>query len=140
MSRSDLRFAAHNFYSVLKPGGKLVFTGPDQWSAGSDRSLFLEHAWSAAPRFQIRNDYERDDTHLTLLVSRDKSDIGVIENYLFVVRDSSGVRLETAAICNTVQWTWEDFQSVCQEAGFSKLESIKVPVGRREHSLNVATK
>ena len=34
----------------------------------------------------------------------------------------------------------ELYQAVCREAGFTSLESIKVPIGRREHVLNVATK
>lgn len=140
LSRSELRFAAHNFASILKPGGVLIFTGSDQWSAHVDKATQVEHAWQSAPRFQLRNDYERDGTHLTLLVSRDKAENGVIENYLFVVRDETGPRLETAAICNSVQWTWDDYQAVCREAGFSSLESVKVPVGKREHVLNIARK
>lgn len=140
LSRSELRFAAHNFYSLLKPGGTLIFTGADQWTQAEDRATQVEHAWQSAPRFQLRNDYERDGTHLTLVVTRDKGEIGVVENYLFVVRDDTGPRLETAAICNSVQWTWDDYQAVCREAGFSSLESVKVPVGRREHVLNVARK
>ena len=56
------------------------------------------------------------------------------------VSDSSGARLETATICNSVEWTWDDYQHVCHEAGFSSLESVKVPVGRREHVFNVARK
>jgi SAM-dependent methyltransferase len=140
LSRTDLRFATHNFASILKPGGVLIFTGADQWTSGGDRAAMIDHAFQAAPRFQLRNDYEQEGTHLSLVVARDKTDIGVVENYLFVVRDSSGPRLETASICNSMQWTWEDFQNVCREAGFSSLESVKAPVGRREHILNVARK
>ncbi len=140
LTKQELRFAAHNFFSVLKPGGTLVFTGADQWTQAEDRSILIEHAWESAPRFQLRNDYERDDTHLTLIVARDKGEVGVVENYLFVVRDETGPRLEIAAICNSVQWTWDDYQAVCREAGFSSLESIKVPAGRREHILNIARK
>lgn len=140
LSRSELRFAAHNFASILKPGGVLVFTGADQWSKPEDRSMLVEQAWQAAPRFQLRNDYEHGGTHMTLVVTRDKSDHGVIENYLFVVRDESTPRLETATICNSVEWTWEDYQHVCKEAGFKSIESVKVPAGRREHVFNVARK
>jgi SAM-dependent methyltransferase len=140
LTRTELRFAAHNFHSVLKPGGALVFTGADQWSQAEDRHTVIEHAWEAAPRFQLRNDYEHDGTRLTLLVARDKGDVGIVENYLFVVRDATGPRLETAAICNSVQWTWDDYQAVCREAGFTSLESVKVPIGRREHVLNIARK
>ena len=140
LTKKELRFAAHNFYSILKPGGTLMFTGADQWTQPEERGTLVEHAWQAAPRFQLRNDYERDGTHLTLVVARDKGEIGVVENYLFVVRDETGPRLETAAICNSVQWTWDDYQAVCREAGFTSLESVKVPVGRREHILNVARK
>jgi len=140
LNRADLRFAAHNFASVLKPGGVLIFTGADQWSQGEDRQSQIDMAWQSAPRFQLRNDYEHGGTHLTLIVARDRTDLGVVENYLFVVRDDQGPRLETAAICNTMQWTWSDYQAVCREAGFSSLESVKVPVGRREHVLNVAHK
>ncbi len=139
-TRSDLRFAVHNFASVLKPGGVLIFTGADQWSHIEDHTTLIDHAWAAAPRFQLRSDYTHDDTHLTLLVARDKSDVGVVENYLFVVRDDQGARLETASICNSLRWTWPDYQAVFREAGFTKLESVKVPIGRREHVLNVATK
>jgi SAM-dependent methyltransferase len=138
LSRSELRFAAHNFASVLKPGGIFVFTGADQWSNPDDRPALVDHAWQAAPRYQLRSDYEHDGTHLTLVVARDKSEIGVVENYLFVVRDGSGPQLQTASICNSVQWTWDDYQHVCKEAGFTSLESIKVPLGRREQVLNVA--
>jgi SAM-dependent methyltransferase len=140
MTRSDLRFAAYNFASLLKPGGIFVFTGADQWSSPNDRPALIEHAWQAAPRFQLRNDFEHGHTHMTLVVARDKTEIGVIENYLFVIRDEAGPRLETAAICNSVQWTWDDYQAVCREAGFTSLESVKVPAGRREHILNVARK
>lgn len=140
LTKTELRFAAHNFHSVLKPGGALIFTGADQWSQPDERGTLIEHAWEAAPRFQLRNDYEHAGTHLTLLVARDKGEVGIVENYLFVIRDAAGPRLETAAICNSVQWTWEDYQAVCREAGFTSLESVKVPVGRREHVLNVAKK
>ena len=140
LERQRLLVAAKNIYQVLKPGGKLIFTGPDQSSGPLDRSTTMEHTWRSAPRFQIRSDYERDDTFLTLVVARDREEVGVVENYLFVVRDKSGVRLETATICNAILWAWSDFESVLREAGFSNVESIAVPVGRREHTLNVATK
>jgi SAM-dependent methyltransferase len=140
LTRSELRFATHNFFSILKPGGALIFTGADQWSQGLDRAALINHAWESAPRFQLRSDYANEEAHLTLVVARDRSEIGVVENYLFIVRDANGPRLETAAICNSVQWTWEDYQAVCREANFSSLESLKVPVGRREHILNVARK
>jgi SAM-dependent methyltransferase len=140
LNRSELRFDAHNFASVLKPGGVFIFTGADEWSHPEARQEMIEHAWQAAPRFQLRSDYEHDDIHLTLVVAREKTEVGVVENYLFVIRDSEGARLETATICNTMQWTWEDYQAVCREAGFSSLESVKIPVGRREHILNVARK
>lgn len=140
LHRTELRFAAHNFASILKPGGVLIFTGADQWSDPNERPALIERMWEASPRFQLRTDYEREGTQMTLVVVRDKSELGIVENYLFIIRDQSGLRLETAAICNSVQWTWEDYQHVCHEAGFSSLESIKVPVGRREHILNVAQK
>lgn len=139
-SRSELRFTVQSLFTVLKPGGVLIFTGADQWSTVQTRAAQIEHAWQAAPRFQIMTDYENDGTHLTLVVARDLTDIGVVENYLFVVRDSAGARLETASICNSHQWGWHDFQTVCQEAGFSRVQSERVPVGRREHILNVAVK
>ncbi len=140
LNRTELRFAAHNFASILRPGGVLIFTGADQWSRPEDRATLVENAWQSAPRFQLRNDYEHDNTHLTLVVARDKAEIGVVENYLFIVSDESGPRLETAAICNSTEWTWDDFQHVCREAGFISLESAKVPVGRREHVFNIAKK
>jgi SAM-dependent methyltransferase len=140
LNRTELRFAAHNFASLLKPGGVLIFTGADQWSPADDRAALIDHAWESAPRFQLRNDYEDGGVHMTLVVARDKGDQGVVENYLFVVRDQDGPRLETATICNSVQWTWEDYQAICREAGFSSLESVKVPVGKREHVLNIAHK
>ncbi len=139
-SKEDLAAAAHSFAAVLKPGGALVFTGADQWSRPEDREAQIEHAWQAAPRFQLRNDYEHDGTHMTLVVARDKTPHGVAENYLFVIRDANGPRLETAAICNSVDWTWADYQQVCHDAGFSSVESVKVPAGRREHVFNVARK
>ncbi len=139
-TRHELRFATHNFASVLKPGGVLVFTGADQWSSAADRAARLEAAWNAAPRFQIRADYEHAGTHLTLVVARDRQETGVVENYLFIVREDGSTRLETAAICNSVQWTWEDYKHVCDEAEFTGLQSITVPVGNREHHLNVAVR
>ncbi|MEP6756245.1 MAG: class I SAM-dependent methyltransferase [Chthonomonadales bacterium] len=140
LDRKDLLVAAKNIYTVLKPGGKLIFTGPDQHSGPMDRSSTMDHTWRSAPRFQIRSDYERDDTFLTLVVARDREEVGVVENYIFVVRDKSGVRLEMASICNAILWSYEDYESVLKEAGFQSVESIAVPVGRREHMLNVATK
>ncbi len=140
LSRTELRFAAHNFASILKPGGVLIFTGADQWSKPEDKPAMLETIWKAAPRFQLRNDYEHDGTHMTLVVARDKTEHGVVENYLFIVRDEEGSHLETAEICNSIDWTWDDYQHVCREAGFSSLESIKIPAGRREHVFNVAKK
>jgi len=140
LTRTELRFAAHNFAAVLKPGGVHIFTGADQWSSPSDRAAAVEHAWQSAPRFQIRNFFEQGDTSMVLVVARDRAEYGVVENYLFVIRDASGPRLETAAICNSLAWTWEDYVTVCREAGFSKIESIRIPGGRREHIFNVATK
>ena len=140
LTRSQLRFAAHNFASVLKPGGVLIFTGADQWTQPEDRPRLVEQAWQAAARFQLRNDYDHDGTHMTLVVARDRTDLGVIDNYLFVVRDEAGPRLETATVCNSLEWTWDDYKAVCHEAGFSSIESVKVPAGRREHIFNVARK
>lgn len=140
LTRNDLRFATRNFGSVLKPGGVLIFTGADQWSSPEDRPARLEAAWQAMPRFQLRAHHEQGPTQLSLVVARDKLEMAVVENYLFVVREEGDVRLETAEICNTVQWTWEDFLHVCEEAGFQRLETLKVPVGDREHHLNVATR
>jgi 2-polyprenyl-3-methyl-5-hydroxy-6-metoxy-1,4-benzoquinol methylase len=139
-SRSELRFAAHNFYSVLKPGGILAFTGANQWSEQEERAAKIERLFNSQPRFQLRGDDDSGGSHLTLLVARDKTEQGVVDNYLFVSRDENGPQLETAAICNSVDWSWSDFQAVCNEAGFSSLESIKVPLGARDHVLNVARK
>jgi SAM-dependent methyltransferase len=139
-TRHDLRFATHNFASVLKPGGVLIFTGCDQSVTADDRAARIESAWNAAPRFQIRADYDHGGTHLTLLVVRDRHEMGVVENYLFVVREDGSTRLETAAICNSVHWAWEDYKHVCDEAEFVSLETVSVPGGAREHHLNVATR
>ncbi len=140
LSRPDLRFATHNFFSALKPGGNLIFTGADMWSGKVDKSAVVDQAFSGGPRFQLRSDFEESGSSVTLVVARDRGDQGVIENYLFVIRDEDGPRLETASICNSLQWTWEDYVAVCHEAGFSGVESVKVPAGRREHILNVARK
>lgn len=140
LDRAELRFAAHNFASVLKPGGVFLFTGADQWSTPADLKNMIDHQWKSGPRFQLRADYEHMGTRLSLVVARDRSDFGVVENYLFVVRDARGARLETASICNSLEWTWDDYQAVCREAGFSSIESVKVPVGHREHVINVARK
>ena len=53
LNKTELRFAAHNFHSVLKTGGALIFTGADQWSQAEDRNTLIEPAWEAAPRFQL---------------------------------------------------------------------------------------
>src|SRR5258708_7418060 len=74
LSRTELRFAAHNFASVLKPGGVLIFTGADQWSSPEDKETRLEQSWQAAPRFQMRNDYENQGTHPRMLVGREKNE------------------------------------------------------------------
>lgn len=140
LTRDELRIGARNFASILKPGGVLLFTGADQWSRPDDKEALIDHAWASAPRFQLRTDYEREGTHMTMVVARDKTERGIVENYLFVIRDPAGPRLETAAICNSVDWTWEDYQTVCSEAGFSSVESIRIPAGRREHIFNVARK
>jgi SAM-dependent methyltransferase len=140
LSRADLRFSAHNFASVLRPGGIFVFQGADDQSNPADKPRLVEDAWQAAPRFQLRSVYERDGTHVSLVVARDKDPDGVVENYLFTIRDAAGVRLETAAICHSLKWTWDDYQAVFREAGFSCLETVRIPVGRREIPLNVARK
>jgi SAM-dependent methyltransferase len=140
LSRTELRFAAHNFASVLKPGGVLIFTGADQWSKPEDKETHLEQLWQSGPRFQLRTDYENEGIHLSMVVARDKTEHGIVENYLFVINDVNGPRLETSSICNCIDWSWEDYQHVCKEAGFASLESIKIPVGRREHVFNVAKK
>ena len=143
-SRIDLRFAAHNFASILRPGGILIFQGADQWSRPEDKDHQLDLAWQAAPRFQIRSHFEHSGVACTVVVARDKTGDGIVENYQFVIREEHAanqhVRLETASICNLMLWTWADYTAVCREAGFSSLESIKVPHGKREHILNVARK
>ena len=139
-SKADLRFAFHNFAAALKPGGKLIFTGASQGSQPDERDMQLANAWQATPRFSLRSEYERDSTQLTLVIARDLEDHAIIENYLYVIRDSDGTRMETASICNTFQWTWEDFQHAVHEANFSQLESVKIPIGKRGHVVNVATR
>lgn len=137
-TRTEMRFAAHNFATVLKPGGVFIFTGAAEDTTAEDLAAQADHAWQAAPRFQLRSDYEHGGTHLTLVVARDLTGEGIVENYVFVVRDEEGVRLETASVCNAIKWTWEDYQAVFKEAGFSRLESVRVPIGRKGHVLNVA--
>jgi len=138
LDREGLRAAARGIAAVLKPGGSLIFAGADQWSHPEQRPGLIEQAWRAAPRFQLRAWYERDSTQMSLIVARDKTDWGIVDNYLFAVRDSGGAHLETAAICNSVEWTWQDYVDVCRGAGFASLESVRIPVGQREHILNVA--
>lgn len=139
-SRSELRFAVHNFFSILKPGGILAFTGANQWSEHVERNERIERSFSSQPRFQLRSIAENEGIELTLLVARDKGEHGVVDNYLFISRDQNGANLEIATICNSVDWSWSDYQAVCHEAGFAALESVRVPLGTRDHVLNVARK
>jgi SAM-dependent methyltransferase len=138
VSRMDLRFAAHNFASALKPGGVLMFTGVDQWMAPVEPDVMVDQIWNSAPRFQFRGEFEQDGIDSTLLVVRDKQEIGVVENYLFLTRENGESHLETAEVCNSVHWTWEDYQHICHEAGFVRVESVRIPVGQRMHTLNIA--
>lgn len=140
LARQDLRFAAHNFASCLKPGGVLIFTGADEWSTPEATRAALDYAWQAAPRFQLRTVHEHMGCHVSMVVARDYQEHGIVENYLFVVNDENGPRLETATIYNSTQWTWDDYKHVCHEAQFASLETMKLPVGNREHALNVATR
>jgi len=137
-TRTELRFAALNFATLLRPGGVLIFTGADEHSNPEEREAQIEHAWQSAPRYQLGADYEHDGTHLILLIVRDRAPYGVVDNHVFIVRRDGRATLETASICNSMQWTWDDYHAVCREAGFSSLESVRVPVGRRQHVLNVA--
>src|SRR5262249_54860239 len=72
LSRTELRFSAHNFASVLKPGGALIFTGADQWSKPEDKETHLEQIWQSGPRFQLRTDFEDQGTHMSMVVAKDK--------------------------------------------------------------------
>ncbi len=139
-SINELRFSFRHFAEVLKPGGIVVFTGIDQWSRPEDRVQRANHAWTAAPRFQIRANYGHGGIHMTLVVARDREELAIIENFLFVIHENHAVRLETAAIRSTMEWTWEDFVTACTNAGFQSVRTVKVMVGDREHHLNVAHK
>jgi SAM-dependent methyltransferase len=138
LSREELHAAASSAARALKPGGALVFAGPDQWSSPSDRTERVEHAWDSAPRYQIRANYGHGGLHMTLVVARDREDFSIVETHLFIIHESGAARLETASIRSTMEWTWDDFEVACRSAGFESLQTVKATVGGREHHLNVA--
>ncbi len=138
LTTDDLRAAARNAARALKPGGALVFAGPDQWSSPGDRAERVEHAWESAPRYQIRANYGHGGLHMTLVVARDRDEFSIIENHLFIIHEGGAARLETAAIRSTMGWTWADLEEACTSAGFESLQTVKTMVGGREHHLNVA--
>ena len=139
-NEKEMQVAIAGLAGALKPGGVIIFTGADEWSHPEEREKNLERLWSATPRYQIRGEYQRDGLDLKMLVARDLVDFGVVENYLFLIKQGEELRLETAAICNSLKWTWNDFKKVFHTAGFSNIESVKIPAGKREHILNIARK
>jgi len=137
---AELQTAFNNFAAVLKPGGVVLFAGIDQWSPSEARFQHVEHAWKAAPRFQIRASFMQQRTHMTLVVARDREELAITENYLFVIHEDGTPRLETASIRTTLEWTWADFENVCNQSGFASVRTIRVLVGSREHHMNAAHK
>ncbi|NUQ71427.1 MAG: class I SAM-dependent methyltransferase [Chthonomonadales bacterium] len=134
----QLRFLIHNCAAALKRGGSLIFTGPEQWARAEDRQARLEHAWNSSPRFQVRAECAHGGIHMTLVVARDREEFAIVEHYLFVVHENGVTHLETASIRNSMQWTWQDLQEACMEAGFHSVQTVQIEIGGHEHHINVA--
>ena len=62
-------------------------------------------------------------THIELV---DKTGEGILENRVFIVEEGGVMRAEVASIMNPrIKWTFRDYMSVLEEAGFSDIKSVE---------------
>jgi len=140
-ARRSLLASARGIAGVLKPGGKFVFQGADQWTGDQDKASLIKKEFEREGPFEALPTYEKDGVRLTVLITRELTPDGVLGNRVHIIDNHGTVRIEIARVLDCCKWSWSDYVDVFDKAGFRKLYSVKERgVGKKPYILNVAVK
>ncbi|MEM4169361.1 MAG: class I SAM-dependent methyltransferase [Thermoproteota archaeon] len=117
-----LKTSARSIYSVLNPGGKLVFTAPP----GGDLEKTIEKEWKRRKRFNAYLPSMKGSVRVTRVEIAEKTPEGILEHNVFLVEKGEFLRVEIASIMNPrIKWTSRDFKKVLKEVGFKQVYVVK---------------
>ena len=121
-----LQESAKGIYSVLREGGKFIFSSvPPGWTR-RDLERLIWQLWSERQRFSVDPPVEKSGLRVTHIEVADKTSEGILENHIYLVEEGSSVRAEIAPIMNPrVKWLFRDYVKVLKDAGFRSVEAVK---------------
>jgi SAM-dependent methyltransferase len=140
-ARRSLLPSTRGIASVLKPGGKFIFRGADQWTGDQEKGPLIKQTFEREGPFDVLPTHEKDGVRLTVLITREVTPDGVLGNRIHIVEDHGTVRIEVARVLNCSKWSWSDYVDVFDRAGFRRLYSVKERgVGKKPRIFNVAVR
>ena len=131
-TRDEFEAALAGLRAVLKPGGVLVFAGAPEGAPPERSGEILEKAWRRSPRFAVEWTHAEGEVSCTSIVARERGEDYIDEHHLFLIDAASGRRLETATIRQPCSWHWGLLAEMFLDAGFSKLETLRLLPGTTE--------
>jgi SAM-dependent methyltransferase len=136
-TRYLLRSSAKGIYSVLKKGGRFIFSGtPPEWTK-DDLANVIEKEWKKREKYHVNPPYERDGVRVINIEVAEKIQDGILENQMFLVEQDGKMRVEIGSIMNPrIKWTFQDYIDVLKGAGFREVKCIK----REGQIFNIAIK
>ncbi len=133
--------SAKGISAVLEPGGKFIFQGADQWSGDQDKGPLIKRLFEKESPFETLPIYEKNGVRLTVLITREMTQYGVLGNRIHIIDDHGTIHVEVARVLNSCRWTWSDYVETFRKAGFRQLYSVKeCGVGPEPYIFNVAVK
>jgi SAM-dependent methyltransferase len=108
---------------VLLPGGVLVFLGAREGDPVEAGAELMQKEIERNPKFTIEWRHVAQETECTCLLAREAGEDYMDLHRLYLIREPSGQRLETATIRNPFCWDWPRLERLFVRAGYSRLET-----------------
>ena len=128
--------SAKGISAILEPGGKFIFQGAHQWSGDQDKGALIRRLFEEEGPFETLPICEKNGVRLTVIITREITQHGVLGNRIHIIDDYGTIRVEVARVLDSCRWTWSDYVQTFRKAGFSQLYSVKT----EPYILNVAVK
>jgi len=108
---------------TLLPGGIFVFLGAREGDPPGEGMELLREELARVPRFSIEWHHTAEGTECTCLLAREAGKDYIDMHRLYLIRQPSGQRLETATIRNPFCWDWPRLERLFARAGYSSLRT-----------------
>jgi hypothetical protein len=122
-TEEEFEASIHGIREVLLPGAALVFLGAREGEPSGTGAELLRKEIDREPRFSIEWRHVAGDTECTCLLDREPGEDYIDVHRLYLIREPSGQRLETATIRHPFYWDWPRLDRLFRRAGYSSLRT-----------------